>query len=190
MAAKSSAPDLGSALQDLRKAKGFTLEQLAGRSGVSKSMLSQIERGQTNPTFATLWGLTQALGVEISELIDGSQSEESASTVEHVPAHFTPTIKSQDGKCEAKILSPIGSAAKVEWYEMHLAPHGALESAPHLRGTMEHLTVFSGMLSVHTGNECHVVKAGETLRYNADCTHAIKNDTTAAAHALLVVVCV
>lgn len=49
-----TAPNLGPKLQAIRKEKSLTLEQLAERSSVSKSMLSQIERGQANPTFATL----------------------------------------------------------------------------------------------------------------------------------------
>ena len=63
----SEPPLLGPRLHQLRKRKKLTLDELAVMSGVSRSMLSQIERGQTNPTFATLWNLTRALGVRSEE---------------------------------------------------------------------------------------------------------------------------
>ncbi len=52
--------DIGPIIQRERKARHLTLERLAALSGVSRSMLSQIERGESNPIFAVLWGLTQA----------------------------------------------------------------------------------------------------------------------------------
>ena len=54
-------PRIGPAIQKERKLRKLTLEQLSVQSGVSKSMLSQIERGEANPTFAVVWSLTQAL---------------------------------------------------------------------------------------------------------------------------------
>ena len=62
-------PELGPRLRDRRQAKGLTLEGLATASGVSRSMLSQVERGEANPTFATLWNLTQALGLNLDDLV-------------------------------------------------------------------------------------------------------------------------
>ena len=62
-------PQLGPRLRDQRQARGLTLEGLAQASGVSRSMLSQVERGEANPTFATLWSLTQALGLSLDDLV-------------------------------------------------------------------------------------------------------------------------
>ena len=63
---------LSKRLKEARKSRGLSLEALAGLSGVSKSMLSQIERGESSPTVASLWNLTKALNVDFSGLLDGA----------------------------------------------------------------------------------------------------------------------
>lgn len=67
--ARGSLPDVGQKIKALRTERKLTLDGLAKASGVSKSMLSQIERGLTNPTLATIWSLTQSLGIDISSLL-------------------------------------------------------------------------------------------------------------------------
>ena len=57
---------LSSRLKQTRTSKGLSLDALAKLSGVSRSMLSQIERGESSPTVATLWNLSQALQVDLS----------------------------------------------------------------------------------------------------------------------------
>ncbi len=185
---KKSPPDLGKTLQHLRKAKKLTLDQLAQSSGISKSMLSQIERGQTNPTFATLWNITHALGVEMSEILNQSGKEENTPVfIEHLQAHFTPTINSPDGKCTLKILSPMSTVAQMEWYEMRLQPGGRLESSPHGEGTVEHLSITDGELTITSGTQKQTLKTGETARYRADLPHIIENASAQETVAFLVV---
>lgn len=183
-------PDLGPKLQRLRKQQGLTLEQLAERSNVSKSMLSQIERGQTNPTFATLWSLTRALNIEIADLV-GQPKEDALSSVqmEHILSNMTPMMKSPDGCCLLRILSPVSTAGEIEWYELTFEPEGILDSQPHAAGTMEYLTCLSGSLHVTAGNtECRIEK-GDSLHYPADIPHKICNLAgSGQAKALLVMI--
>jgi transcriptional regulator with XRE-family HTH domain len=63
MSRQPSPPAIGAIVKSIRKRRNLTLEQLAQRSHISKSMLSQIERELTNPTIATLWNLAHALDV-------------------------------------------------------------------------------------------------------------------------------
>ena len=56
---------LGKTIQRLRKAYNLSLSELAEQSGVAKSIISQIERNETNPTLATIWRLSQALDISI-----------------------------------------------------------------------------------------------------------------------------
>jgi transcriptional regulator with XRE-family HTH domain len=187
--AQNRPPELGRRLLALRKNRRLTLDRLAAASGVSKSMLSQIERGRVNPTVATLWNLTQALGIDIGELL-GTATEAGATAgpqLEHLPAHATPTIASADGRCALRILNPPREALTVEWYEMTVEPGGALRSEPHAPGTREHLTVLEGKLLVEVAGSGEALSAGETLRYAADRPHAIVNTEEAPARALLVV---
>src|SRR5580692_11630799 len=74
-------PRVGQSLQGRRQALGMSLEDLARKSGVSKSMLSQIERNQTNPTVALVWRLANALGVAMTDLLDVRQQDAPALAV-------------------------------------------------------------------------------------------------------------
>lgn len=181
------APPLGPHIQQIRKRRKLTLEQLSSVSGVSRSMLSQIERGQTNPTFATLWNLTRALNIDISELVGGQTSNRSQ-TIDVVGGHFVPEIRSEDGLCTLRILSPAQSAGRTEWYEIRLAPGGALVSDPHAKGAMEHVTVIDGELEVTSGEIRARVPANGVARYAADLPHALRNASDTETRAFLVVV--
>jgi transcriptional regulator with XRE-family HTH domain len=78
-------PEVGATLQRLRLARGLTLEDLSRIAGVSKSMLSQIEREKANPTIAITWRLANALGVQIGELL--SSEVRAAELIRVVDAH-------------------------------------------------------------------------------------------------------
>lgn len=179
-------PRVGSTLAALRQAQALSLDELSRRAGVSKSMLSQIERNQANPTVAVVWRLAHALGVAVGDLL-GDGRPTGAPALVTVPAHATPSLKSPDGRCELRILGPIELAGQFEWYELTVAAGGALESEAHEPGSREHLTVLSGTLEVSTGDTTQRLRHGETARYAADDRHAIRNPARSTATALLVV---
>ncbi|MDN3921621.1 helix-turn-helix domain-containing protein [Roseateles violae] len=178
-------PKVGATLQNLRQAQGLSLDELSRRAGVSKSMLSQIERNQANPTVAVVWRLANALRVELSELLGGERVV--APAIETVPAHATPAMSSPDGLCQLRILGPIDLAGQFEWYQLTVQPGGALESAAHEPGSREHLSVLSGALEISAAGGTQQLKAGETARYAVDGPHAIRNGSEQPAVALLVV---
>lgn len=149
-------------------------------------MLSQIERNEANPTVAILWRLASALGTNIAELLQ-VDSGDGASPLVVTPLHETPTIKSQDGKCELRILSPAHLAGTVEWYHLTIAIGGVLASQAHERGTKEHLTVQAGSVLVRSGPSEALVRAGDTARYSADVQHSLSNQGKSTCSALLVV---
>jgi transcriptional regulator with XRE-family HTH domain len=180
-------PPVGATLALLRQARALSLDELSRRAGVSKSMLSQIERAQANPTVAVVWRLANALGVPLGELLGGAPAPVVPS-IELVPAHATPALRSPDGLCELRILGPIELAGQFEWYELGVQAGGALVSQAHEPGSREHLTVLAGALEVSAGTSQMRVKAGETVRYAVDQPHAIRNTARSAATALLVVV--
>jgi XRE family transcriptional regulator, regulator of sulfur utilization len=184
-AAAPQPPRVGAALAALRQSRGLSLDELSRLAGVSKSMLSQIERHQANPTVAVVWRLATALGVGVGELLGGERPP--APLLATVPAHATPTLASPDGKCELRILGPIELAGQFEWYALAVQPGGTLASQPHEPGSREHLSVLSGALEVQAGTESSRVRHGETARYAADTAHRIHNPGRAVAQALLVV---
>ena len=184
-AADLEPPRVGAALQALRSSRGLSLDDLSKRAGVSKSMLSQIERNQANPTVAVVWRLANALGVEMGELLGAERAATPA--IETVPAHATPGLTSPDGLCKLRILGPIELAGQFEWYELTVQPGGVLDSQAHEPGSREHLSVLSGSLEITAQGAACRLKAGETARYAVDGPHAIRNTGKTVATAMLVV---
>lgn len=180
-------PAVGEKLQALRQARKLSLDELSRRAGVSKSMLSQIERNQSNPTVAVLWRLANALGVDLADFLATGREQPSAPAIMLVTDHATPVIRSPDRKCELKILAPIEQAGRVEWYKLSVEPGGVLASEAHEAGSREHLTVFSGHMLVRSGDAEQKVGPGETARYGVDVQHSIINTGKGVATALLVV---
>jgi XRE family transcriptional regulator, regulator of sulfur utilization len=169
----------------LRQKRGWSLDELSRQAGVSKSMLSQIERDQANPTVAVVWRLATAFGVAVTELLGGERP--AAPLLTTVPAHATPALTSPDGKCELRILGPIELAGQFEWYSLTVQPGGELASQAHEPGSREHLTVLSGQLAVRAGEQSSRLRSGETARYAVDVPHRIHNPGKTGAQALLVV---
>jgi transcriptional regulator with XRE-family HTH domain len=165
----------------------LSLDELSRKAGVSKSMLSQIERGQANPTVAVVWRLANALNVGMGALLGGTEPS-SPATIELLPAHAAPAIRSPDGLCELRILGPIALAGQFEWYALAVQPGGLLASQAHEDGTQEHLSAMSGLLEVQAGDQIQRLTSGETARYAADRPHAIRNVGKTAASGWLVVV--
>lgn len=179
-------PEVGATLQKIRLKRGLTLDDLSRAAGVSKSMLSQIEREKANPTIAVAWRLANALGIGIEELLAPNTRE--AETIHLLEPHETPTLPGSHSGYVLRILGPMDLAGKFEWYELTLAPNGALKSSPHDPGTMEHLTLFSGAMDLEVDGVVKKLKTGGTARYHADKAHAIHNPGKIEAKALLVVI--
>lgn len=184
--APSSPPEVGATLQKLRQKRGLTLDDLSRAAGVSKSMLSQIEREKANPTIAVAWRLANALGVGIEELL--SAGDEAVEAIHVLEPHETPTLPGNHTGYVLRILGPMELAGKYEWYELTLAPNGVLKSNPHDPGTMEHLTLLSGAMDVEVDGVAKKLKVGGTARYHADRAHAISNPGKTEAKAMLVVI--
>ncbi|MDB5761798.1 MAG: helix-turn-helix protein [Herminiimonas sp.] len=181
-----SPPEVGAALQKIRLKRGLTLEDLSRAAGVSKSMLSQIEREKANPTIAVAWRLANALGIGIEELLTSESDEVEA--IHILEPHETPTLPGNHAGYVLRILGPMELAGKYEWYELTLAPEGALVSNSHDPGTMEYLTLVHGVLEIEVNGIKKKLKMGGTARYQADKNHAIRNMGKTEAKALLVVI--
>ncbi len=178
------APDIGARLRRLRQAHKLSLDELAAASGVSKSVLSQAERNRNNPTLATLWRIASALDIPLPELL---RAEPAPDACDRLAAQDTPLIRSRDGKCLLRILGPVSTIGRLQWYDMTLEQGGRLDSRPHDPGTREHLTLLEGRVVVRAGAAEHALDAGETLRYPADVRHVIANGGDRPARALMVV---
>lgn len=174
---------LGKTVQRLRKAYNLSLSELSEQSGVAKSIISQIERNETNPTLATIWRLAQALDVSIERVLQGAEDEP---FIEKTSKGDTPNLVSDDGRCRLSIIGWIKTVEWLQWYDFVADAGGVLESEPHQRGSVECLSVLDGELEVEVAGVIEVARAGDTLRYRCDRPHVIRNRTSQPAHATMV----
>ncbi len=171
---------LAASLREARKARGLSLDAVAKLSGVSRSMVSQIERGESSPTVATLWNLTQALQVDFAGLLEGKP----APGIEVTRASAAPVIARSSG-VRIRILSPAETVGEHEVYDLAFEAGAALVSDPHSAGCREHLTVIEGDMTVTSGEDVEDLGPGDTARYAADRPHAIR--AKGKARAILIV---
>jgi XRE family transcriptional regulator, regulator of sulfur utilization len=179
---EGTSADLGKTIARLRKAYNLSLGELSEQSGVAKSIISQIERNETNPTLSTVVKLSRALDTTVDEVLRG---EAQSLFIEHQKKSAVPMLESQDGLCRLAIAGPLNLVDYFQWYDFHAKPKGVLESSPHPAGTVEHLYIVTGELEITTGGETKTGKAGEALRYRADVPHRIVNVGGTPAHAVM-----
>ena len=176
---------LAQRLKTARQSRSLSLEALENLSGVSRSMISQIERAESSPTVATLWNLTQALKVDFSGLLDSGPTERSP-IKQIVRADQTPVIDSKGQGCKIRILSAPETVGGTEIYDLEFNPNGILDSESHRSGCEENLTVFSGKLIVTSDGVAVTVQKGDTVRYVADRPHSIQAKGRAGRAILIV----
>lgn len=178
--------NLGKRVKKLRADRGWSLEELAGASGVSRSMLSEIERERANPTLTVTFRIARAFGMSLQELIVSAES--SASKIQVIRADDRAQVYRSDKQCEIRTLSPLNLEKDVEFYEVTLKPGGALHSQPHFEGTREFLTVEQGSVRVESGEDREELTKGDSGTYRADVPHAIINQAKGPSVVFLVVI--
>jgi XRE family transcriptional regulator, regulator of sulfur utilization len=181
----TSPPRVGEQIQRLRSERKLTLDDLSRAAGVSKSMLSEIERDKANPTIAVAWRLTNALGISLDQLF---AQQKPIDAIRVAGPHDIPTLSGDNGGYQLRVWGPIELAGKFEWYELTLQSGASLTSSAHEPGTREHLTVLNGAIEIDASSTTRRLRAGETARYAADDAHAIRNVGRSEAKALLVVI--
>ena len=157
-------------LKEARRAQGLSLEAVANLSGVSRSMVSQIERGESSPTIATLWNLTRELQVDFAGLLEAGETQDH---IDVLRAGDVPKIENMGQGCRIRILSPPEDAGGHEVYDIRFDAGGTLNSQPHTRGSMEQLTVLEGEIALSSGAASDRLQAGDTARYAVDVAHSI-----------------
>ncbi|MDA1284353.1 MAG: XRE family transcriptional regulator [Proteobacteria bacterium] len=181
--AKKNELNIGSRLGDLRKRKQMTLDQLSSKSGVSKSILSQIERNISNPTVSTIMRIADALEETLSGFFMNID-ENKSSPVE--TSKETLNISSKDGLCELSILGAGETVSWLQWYVLTMKPKGQLPSKSHGSNTFENITVISGEVVVHLKKQSETLKAGDTFRFSTNQEHTLINKSKTISKVLMV----
>ncbi|MFW6238297.1 MAG: helix-turn-helix domain-containing protein [Halanaerobiales bacterium] len=161
---------VGSKLRSLRKKKDLSLSELEKRTGVSKSMLGQIERGDSSPTVKTLWKIARGLNVSFSSFVEEKQEEVTVVS----PAEITPFIEKEED-FRVYPLFPFSEEKGFEIYLVEIAPGYTHRSEPHYEGTEEYLLVKEGQLEVVIAGETYSLSPKEAISFKASRKHAYTN---------------
>ncbi|MEO3867545.1 XRE family transcriptional regulator [Nonomuraea sp. B12E4] len=154
-----------------RLERGWTLDALAARSGVSRRMLVSLEGGQTNPSIATLLRLADSLGIGLPALVQVAQAP--ALTVTR--AGDAPTLWRGPSGGQARLLAGTKPPNVVEMWEWVLEPGESHGSDAHSAGTRELLLVLEGEVRVTASDEVALLSAGDSVTFPGDRDHAYAN---------------
>ncbi|MBX3620117.1 MAG: helix-turn-helix domain-containing protein [Rhizobacter sp.] len=172
-------------VRELRAAHGFTLEQLAARSRVSRSMISVVERGESSPTAALLDKLAAGLGVTLNALFEAPGSAEAASPVSRRAAQAE--WQDPDSGYVRRALTPPGLDTPLQLVEVHFpaGAHVSYEAGAERAGLHQQVWVLDGAITVTLGAERHKLAAGDCLAHRLDQPVSIRNPSRRPAHYLV-----
>jgi transcriptional regulator with XRE-family HTH domain len=168
-----SMTELGARLRAQRRARGLGLERLAELSGVSRSMVSDVERGAKTPTVLVLDRLATALGTSIARLLDEPEGD----GVVLLPRARQRVVRDPAG-WERRILSPVLAGVEFEFMRTVLGPGvDAGEFPPHRAGSREYVAVEEGRLALTIDGQLCTLDSGDSVYYPGDRRHAFANET-------------
>ena len=157
-------------LKRIRKSKNMSLDMLAERTGVSKSMLGQIERGESNPTVSTIGKIVEGLKVPFEQLIYNRTE------IMVVPSpEEAPVCKAKEGEYRIYVMLPYDAGRNFEIYQGELTRNARMESESHGEQTWEYLTVVSGEVELILEDSSFLVKTGGSLYFACDRKHVYHN---------------
>jgi rhodanese-related sulfurtransferase/transcriptional regulator with XRE-family HTH domain len=162
-------------LRALRSERGLSLDAAARMTGLSRTLLGQIELGTNTPSLGVVWRLAGAFNVPFAALLSAPGSTATAI----VRREGAKRLVSADGRFSSRALFPFGEAGKVEFYELWLAGHAREDAEAHQRGTRENLVVTRGQLSLEVGGVRHELAEGDAIVFGADVPHAYINPANA-----------
>jgi transcriptional regulator with XRE-family HTH domain len=163
---------LGERVRILRRERGLTLNLLAERSGVSRAMISKLERGEKNPTLVVAAKVAEGLGVSLSQLVGVEERRE----VVMVPRERRMIMRDPGTGFERQLLSPSFGGRGIEFI-WSVVPEGSSsgEFPPHRRGVEEYVVVEKGRLRAVLGGEDYLLEEGDALYFEADISHWFDN---------------
>ncbi|HZR41750.1 MAG TPA: XRE family transcriptional regulator [Ktedonobacteraceae bacterium] len=162
---------LGERIRMERLRRHLSLEDLSGQSGVSRSMLSDIEHGRKVPSVLVLDHIATALGTSIARLL-GEEKEDRII----VRRHDEQEVARDPSGWERRILSPVLPGVEFEFMRTTILPGvDAGTFSPHARGSREYVAVEQGTLQLTLNGEVYLLQAGDSIYYAGDCHHAFAN---------------
>lgn len=169
-------------LKRIRKAKNLSLDMVAEQTGVSKSMLGQIERGESNPTVTTLGKIVEGLKIPFEQLI-----YERPETVRTFSFESAPVWKEKADAYSLRVLLPYGAGRGFEVYQGRLEPGAVMEGVFRGENRWVYLTVLRGEIALETDGTSYGAEAGMSLCFLCDRDYVCRCVGSAPAQLHMVV---
>ena len=176
--------NIGRNIRHRRQALGLSLDALAQASGVSSTMLSEVERARKNPTVKLAYQIALALGCSLTELLESSARP----TVSMTRASERRTLLDPDTGVVRHGLRPplLDRHLEVAWYELP-AGQSSGEMGPNLAGVVELLTVIEGRARIVLGGTAHELEPGDSIIYGPQTTTEYQNPGPEPARLMLLI---
>ena len=176
--------DIGGRVRALRSTQGLTLDDLGVRAGVSRAMLSRIERGESSPTAQLLNRVCVGLGVTLSTLF---AEAEAPSTPLRRRAE-QPAWRDPESGYVRRLISPPGTRSATEIVEVEF-PAGATVAfgSQRLAGVDQHVWILDGAMEMTVGDEVHRLDTGDCLHMRLDQSIRFRNPFDRPARYVVVV---
>jgi XRE family transcriptional regulator, regulator of sulfur utilization len=159
-------------LKRMRTERQISLDRLAELTGVSKSMLGQIERGETSPTITTIWKIANGLKVSFSAFIEPTEPANQLLDEADIAL-----LLEDDGKYRVVPFFCVDEQRNFEIFSVTMEPGGRLEAEPHFAGTQEYILIYSGQMTLWVDGARHLLKKGQAFRFDAAVPHGYWNET-------------
>jgi transcriptional regulator with XRE-family HTH domain len=162
---------IGGRVRQGRGSRGWTLDRLAERSGVSRRMLVSIEQGSANPSIATLLRISDALGIGLPALVNMDRS----SRLRVTRAGAAPVLWRGTLGGQAVLVAGTEPPDVTELWDWTLGPGESHSSEAHTPGTRELLLVLDGELELRVGEHAEVLAKGDSASFAGDLAHGYVN---------------
>ena len=166
-------------VRELRAAHGLSLDTLAGKSGVSRSMISLIERGESSPTAVVLEKLAAGLDVTLASLFDAPAAAARAASGPVARCADQPQWQDPASGYRRRNVSPPGVPQPMQIVEVHFPPHGhvAFENGDRDMRVHQQVWVLEGAIDITLGEERHRLREGDCLAMQLDRPTMFHNPT-------------
>jgi transcriptional regulator with XRE-family HTH domain len=174
-------------VRELRAARGLSLDALAGKSGVSRSMISLIERGESSPTAVVLEKLAAGLGVMLASLFDAPAAAAPSGPVARHDDQ--PEWRDPASGYLRRNVSPPGVPQPMQIVEVHFPPgeRVAFETGGRELRVHQQVWVLEGAIDVTLGEDCHRLREGDCLAMQLDGPTMFHNPTRKPARYAVVI---
>ena len=159
-------------IRSYRQANGESLQTLANRSGVSRSMIAQIESGQTGPTIAVLEKLATAMYIRLGDLVESPKNAQIVNVFKPTQSNI---ITPENSTFVCHQLMAKNGYPPTDFYHFFFKNYGKTAFVANVSGSVKYLWIQEGILTIHLSSNSIVLQAGEMITFDASTPHRFES---------------